>query len=496
MRVKNLIIVWLLISTIAALPILGVSAPFDVDNRISKSSVETLDGVPYVWQELNGYCAWAATSILFQYAGADLDLGGIFAASTVGYSFAYIRYNDTFLMFPGVMYQQVEPTAFAADLYNLNFTLYISGDAEGADEAIEYWDRRGISTGMIEDQVEAMDLMRNTINSGYPLIVSVDPSWIPISDYDDLRENELRGGGHALVIVGYNDTSQTVTFIDPGVGAFGDNYGYPADGRGNYSTMSYSTLNFAWIERYYISYVIKPKDDSNSNTEISPELGPLIRDKLLGVGAIYSPESPSAYLWHYGEDAFRELSKDVTMDGLKDYLSVFDGASNEVLLKAGLLAMIGIGVEVQSTLQGYSFKAATHALPAIMSDVNLTEFIEAAESAYPHFEALSDNSSLLYPTNLTKLTGYVATTFLEMAERYNNTGDLDSILSMYSADLEVISNHLLGIADAWQNAGNVLDTIWPTNIWMNYGSWIVIAAVGIGVLAVVTVIVIKRTPSR
>ncbi|MBD3404554.1 MAG: hypothetical protein GF411_00285 [Candidatus Lokiarchaeota archaeon] len=497
LKLRNLIVIGLLISTIFAIPILGVTSASDsIDTVFSKTSVKTLDGVPYVWQELNGYCAWAATSILFQYAGVDLDLGGIFAASSVGYSFAHIRYNDTFLMFPGVLYQQVEPTDFAADLYNLNFTLYISIDAEGVNDAVDYWERYGISVSTLDTQVDAMNLLRDTIDSGYPLLISVNPAWINISDYEPFREDGLSGGAHALVIVGYDDSQQTVTFIDPGVGSFGDNYGYPEDGRGNYSTMSYSDLNFAWVDRYYISYVIKPKETTDSTINVTEKLGPMIRDKLLGVGTTYSPDSPSAYLWHYGEDGFRKLSQDISIAGLKDYLSVFDGAENEVELKASLLAAIGIGLEVQTTLQGYSFKAANQAITNLLDGYNSSAFISAASEAYPHFEALSDNSSLIYPSNLSQLTGYVATTFLDIAEHFNNSGDIDSTLSMYESQLDDISGHLLGIADAWLAAGNVLNTRWPTGIWFDYGIWIVLGIVVLAVIGVVTIVVIKRTPSR
>jgi len=36
----------------------------------------------YIWQEINGFCAWAATAMAMQYAGADVNLYDVFAAST------------------------------------------------------------------------------------------------------------------------------------------------------------------------------------------------------------------------------------------------------------------------------------------------------------------------------------------------------------------------------------------------------------------------------
>ncbi|MFW9926559.1 MAG: hypothetical protein ACFFDM_07335, partial [Candidatus Thorarchaeota archaeon] len=67
------------------------------------SAEALLPSQEYIWQEINGFCAWAATAMAMQYAGVDLDLYDVFAASTIGFSFAYFRYDESFLMFPGAL---------------------------------------------------------------------------------------------------------------------------------------------------------------------------------------------------------------------------------------------------------------------------------------------------------------------------------------------------------------------------------------------------------
>ncbi|MHA2084727.1 MAG: hypothetical protein ACXABD_13300, partial [Candidatus Thorarchaeota archaeon] len=69
-------------------------------NQFQPSNVELLSDVPYVWQEINGFCAWAAVSMALQYIDVDLNLHDVFAASTIGFSFVNIRFNDTLLVFP------------------------------------------------------------------------------------------------------------------------------------------------------------------------------------------------------------------------------------------------------------------------------------------------------------------------------------------------------------------------------------------------------------
>ncbi|MFW9793045.1 MAG: hypothetical protein ACFFEE_01985, partial [Candidatus Thorarchaeota archaeon] len=39
-----------------------------------------VSNVPYVWQELNGFCYWATLSMALQSIGVQLDLAEVFAA--------------------------------------------------------------------------------------------------------------------------------------------------------------------------------------------------------------------------------------------------------------------------------------------------------------------------------------------------------------------------------------------------------------------------------
>ena len=458
------------------------------------SAEAILPPVSYVWQEINGFCAWAATAMAMQYAGADVSLYDVFAATSIGFSFAYFRINDTMLMFPGSLYTQAEPTHYLAGLYGIDYTLYVDASIPNLEQNVQVWENEGLTIGVNDGEAEAFDLMRETIDLGYPLLISVDPSWLPAADYDILREEGLSGGGHAILLVGYNDTEHTATYIDPGVGSFGDDFGYPEDGRGNYSIITYSALTNAWSNRFYISNTFIPNTDTP--VIVDDSLGPLIRDKLLGVGAIYSPSSANAYVGNFGENAFRTMSTDMTVEGLKSYISVFDGIANEVNFKASLILFIGLGLEVQVTLQYLSYRTSLEALPAIMSDTNLTDFVEAGEQALPHFEVLVDNSTLINPLNISKATGFVATTFKAIADSFNASGDIDAAFAPYEEDLDDISAALLGIADSWLDAGNALTTIWPNDFLSQNGP---LLAFGIGGAIVVVILFIwwsRKKPSQ
>ncbi|MFW9960304.1 MAG: C39 family peptidase [Candidatus Thorarchaeota archaeon] len=493
---KKLPILVLITALILLTP--AISSVSTTTISVTSFSTPSADGVlpakSYIWQEINGLCAWAAVAMAMQYAGADVNLYDVLAASTVGFSFAYFHINDTMLMFPGPLYTQAEPTKFLADLYGLNYTLYISSDVPYLEQNVQVWQSEGLTVGVINSEDEAFDLMRETIDSGYPLLVSVDPTWLPSTDYDILREQDLVGGGHGVLIVGYNDTSGVATIIDPGVGSFGDDFGYPEDGRGNYTDITYTALNNAWSNRYYISNIMTPLENVPAVKDYL--LGPLIRDKLLGVGTTYSPVSANAYYGKFGEVGFRTLSSDMTASGIKSYLSVFNGISEEVFFKAAIIMFIGLGLEAQVTLQYLSYRTALASLPSIMIETDLTEFVEAGEQALPFFAQLADNSTLVYPTNITKATGLVATTFKAIAESYNSTGDIDAAFAPFETTLDDISAALLGIANSWQAAGNVLAEIWPNDFLSQYGQVIAFAGGGVAVLVVLAIWWIRKKPSQ
>ncbi len=450
--------------------------------------------VPYVWQEINGFCAWAATAMALQYAGADVGMHDVFALSSIGFSYAYIHYNDTILMYPGAFYDQVGPTDLVSYLYGINYTIYLHEDTPGVEQAIQSWASQGINAKTLSGQSDAFNLMRTAIDIGYPLLISVDPSYLPADDYDYLRETDTSGGGHGVLIVGYNDTNGIATIMDPGVGSFGNNFGFPEDGRGNYSQITYTALNDAWSSRLYISNLFTKRTEEIQDK--SAILGPLLRDKLLGVGSTYAPTSSSAYLWDYGESAFRRMSEDFTTDGLKSYLSIFDGMEDELSFKTSILLFLGLGLESALTLQYLSYRSALDALPYLMPDIDLTDFLAEAELALGAMSQLSDNSTLIYPGNLSAIEGRISTGFFDISQAYNNTGDIDIVLQQNNEFLSDVSSSLMEIADSWLAAGNELATIWPNDVFIQYGPIITIAAFGAGALIVGLIIYIRKTPSQ
>jgi hypothetical protein len=398
------------------------------------------------------------------------------------------------MMFPGALYQQAEPTQLLADLYGLNQTIYLGSGLTNLDGQVSYFESQGISVGVLQGRDDAMQLMRQSMDQGYPLIVSVDPRWLPAHDYDIFRDRNSTGGAHGIVVVGYNDTEGAAYIIDPGVGSFGEDFGYPYDGRGNYTKISYSNLDLAWGSRDYISVSLTP--GGTPANEKSSLLGAYIRGRLLGDSSSYAPGSPYGYIWSFGEAGFRKMSSDMTPEGLTSYLNVYNGIPNEVRTKSLLLFVIGLGLEAQMTLQYLSFRAALERVACLMPDVDLVTFEQEAAKALPHFDALADNRSLTQPFNTTPHENIVSSTFHDIVDGYNSTGNLSIALASAADNLTKISGHLLSIADSWKDAGLALEAIWPTNPLIVYAPLIAVGAGGAAVLLLIVFRWVRKKPSQ
>ena len=118
------------------------------ETSFTTSAEAILPPETYIWQEINGFCAWAATAMAMQYAGADISLYDVFAVSTIGFSFAYFQINDTMLMFPGALYSQAGPTDYLADLYGIDYTLYVDTSIPNLEQNVQVWESEGLTIGV------------------------------------------------------------------------------------------------------------------------------------------------------------------------------------------------------------------------------------------------------------------------------------------------------------------------------------------------------------
>jgi hypothetical protein len=238
--------------------------------------------------------------------------------------------------------------------------------------------------------------------------------------------------------------------MDPGVGAFGEAFGFPDDGRWLYS-VNYSTLEDAMRYMSYGSVVVKtgngPPDDFTTS------LASYICDRLRGDRSSYGEGLEDIFFANFGADAFRGLSYDLTKESIISYL---DGVSSYKEDRFYTLIETGLQLEMGFTLQYLSYREGLKALPNILTELDLEAFSESASQALPHLAVLSENASwidLYYPVNGTIVTR----TFTNLADLYYETDDLEAALEQYDQEFEEIRGHLLAIADIWTAAADALE---------------------------------------
>ncbi|MHA2158205.1 MAG: C39 family peptidase [Candidatus Thorarchaeota archaeon] len=378
----------------------------------------------------------------------------LFAASGIGFSTGYIRYEDLAVFLSGSTLRQMEPLPTIANLYGLDIDIYMDDDVgigTAYGPAMEAW---GLNYTDIDGWAGALNLIQTTIDDGYPLAIWTDPYYLPPSDYDIARtmgwQSEDTGSGHSVLCVGYNDTAGEVTIMDPGVGAFGEAFGFPDDGRWLYS-VNYSTLEDAMRYMSYGSVVVKTGDGPPD--DFTTSLASYICDRLRGDRSSYGEGLEDIFFANFGADAFRGISYDLTQESIISYL---DDVSSFKEDRVYALITTGLQLEMGFTLQYLSYREGLKTLPSILTDLDLEAFSEAASQALPHLAVLSENASLIDPYYSVNGT-LVTQTFTNLADLYYETDDLEAALEQYNQKFEEIRGHLIEIADVWDAAADALE---------------------------------------
>ncbi len=457
--------------------------------RYQLSAEGSVPDVPYVWQEANGLCYWSALSMALQYIGIELDLYSLFAASGCGLSSFYVRTEDIMTLVSGPMLRPTVTTISAiGGLYGVNFTYYVDYTTElGSIYAYRVWSQ-GYDFVHLEGRTPMFDMMQETIDLGYPLLISVDPYYLPVEDYDVLRAygltSAVTGSGHSIVVTGYDELYDVAYVLDPGVGVIGNDPGYPEDGRYSYN-VSYTALNLAWEALGYSSLRVMPGDGPQA--DLDSRLGEYVYGRLSGNRTSYLKGYGDLYYVSVGEKAFRGMGLDMTINELVRYIEEFNTTQTRMYALMGL----GLSTESMMTHQYLSYRTALEVLPELLPDADLDVFIERGSDALPHMASLSHNESLTSLGALPTHDSLLMNTFMGIALRYNDTGNLRASITEYSEDISTISGHLLAIADSWRDAADALATELDLSVGASSDSMAVLV-VGVSIIVVVTIAMIFR----
>jgi len=460
-----------------------------IDHSLSTDSGK-VTGIPYVWQELNGFCHWATLSMALQSIGIQLDLAEVFAASGAGFTAGYVRFEDTLVFVSGPGYRQQSNLATFADLLGFEIEFYMDTDSTDYGQLISItMNSHNVNWTEIDGWDEAFQILKGGIDSGFPVEIYVNLQNLPASDYDLFRDLGITdiSPSHSILVTGYNETSGTAQIMDPAIGLFDNPATFPADGSWFYK-INFTALNQAWLGVYGTA-IIKP--GSGTTADITQNLANLIVDRLHGDRTSYAPSgSEDAFFWNYGSNAFRAMATDLTDAGLSSFMDEFDEYNLQI--KSIILQDLGMSIETSLTQQYEAYRAALDALPGLLTDLDLQEFVSEAEIALEHFEMFSDNSTANTPFYTAGIK-MVTKTFDNIAFQYEHVldGDLSSAVSVYEEDLAEIRTHLIAIADAWDASADALERAlqgaetFPT----------ILLSTSVGGIVVLALVIIRRRSS-
>jgi hypothetical protein len=411
--------------------------------------------VPYVWQEINGFCGWATLSMALQKIGFHYDLAEVFAATGIGFTASYVRYEDIWKYLPGSSYRQQATLATIADILGFELEFYMDTDSTDMGPLMAMqMELDNVNWIEIDGWDEAIEVLKNGIDNGFPIEIYVNLQNLPASDYDLFRDLGINDTNptHSVLVSGYNETSSTAQIMDPAIGLFDDPASFPNDGSWFYD-INFTSLNKAWFGLYGTT-IVKPSIDTTG--ELTDTLVNYILDRLRGDRNSYAPGSEDVFFWNYGSDAFRAMAADLTATGLSSFMGEFDEYDLE--MKSIILQGLGFEIETGLTQQYVSYRAALGTLPSLLPDLNLQEFVSKGEKALEHLELFSDNSTVNTPFYAagnkiaTKTLGRISYQYEHVFD-----GDLSSAVSVYQEELAEIRTHLNAIADAWDAAADALE---------------------------------------
>jgi len=246
---KKIVCILFVVCLISVIP--SVPADSILNNEYSNIENKALfeehliEGVPYSYQEKFG-CLFASLDMIFKYHGKNSSLAKNVFYNGVPYSFIYQRNIKSFttLPFPNPPYfssfwwstalgQGADDYSFLGSVYGLN--LSVSYPESVVFNHYKAWN-------------EWWPKVKNYITDDIPVCTGIDPcSWPIYLEFKNLTKPISGRGGHAIVIVGFNEKNRTICVQDPMAGS--EDYYNP--GRIGYQWISFFDFKRSMRRSYW-----------------------------------------------------------------------------------------------------------------------------------------------------------------------------------------------------------------------------------------------------
>jgi len=210
-----------------------------------------IEDVPYVGQYYNLHCSYASRTMCIKHLGINVSLEDILFHSGLAYSMGYpfempsFDMNFRYMPMGGyIISQDIKDVSHLASIYGFKFNEW----EMPINESENGWEIY-------------LQKVKENISANIPVVTSVHPLKLKtFRSFLNIHEKILdilsrKPGGHGVVIVGYNDSNNTICFNDPLALFFGN----PA--KGTYIWMDQNSfldaVNNTSIDSYLIRTITK-----------------------------------------------------------------------------------------------------------------------------------------------------------------------------------------------------------------------------------------------
>jgi len=181
-------------------------------NTFEKSETHIIEDprVPYVGQETDFFCGFASFTMLIKYFDVSATLNEVLHHSGVGHTSAHFRPRKLGIAIgTGLCIGKghYKTGTFLASLYGLSYGEWNTKITK--DNWNEYWSN-----------------LKDKIKQDIPMVTCINPIIMNPEFYRDalnISDDETPTAGHAIVIVGFNESAGLVYYNEPGPDAFGAN---------------------------------------------------------------------------------------------------------------------------------------------------------------------------------------------------------------------------------------------------------------------------------
>ena len=267
------------------------------NNNLELPDSYIIKDVPYVSQETNFFCSYASSTMVFKYYGINLSLEDVLYHTGVGYSTIYRNKQNFRIPRPGWFNCQTSLTyEFISDLYGLSYEpCLVDSDLSDKEQWIKEWTN-----------------IKQNISNDIPIVAYVDELVLAADNlgfgiFYPLLKNSNLIFGHAVTILGYNETNQSICYNDPIYGVYDkSDYGiYRWADVEKFKTSTRRISNTMWVH-LFIDISEKPvliEEAFNRSHKRNIE-------KLKGNSSIYSDNMGKAENTSFGINAVRRLRQD------------------------------------------------------------------------------------------------------------------------------------------------------------------------------------------